>query len=33
VCGDAWGAPSAVGTAWNSGDALGRAIAESLVRG
>jgi renalase len=27
VCGDAWGAPSSVGTAWASGDALGRALA------
>jgi predicted NAD/FAD-dependent oxidoreductase len=27
VCGDAWGPRSSVGTAWASGDALGRAIA------
>ncbi len=27
VCGDGWGATSAVGTAWASGDALGRALA------
>lgn len=27
VCGDAWGQRSSVGTAWISGDALGRAIA------
>ena len=27
VCGDAWGERSSVGTAWASGDALGRAIA------
>jgi renalase len=26
VCGDAWGGPTAVRTAWSSGDALGRAI-------
>lgn len=31
ICGDAWGAPSSVGTAWASGDALGREIAESLA--
>ena len=30
VCGDAWGASSSVGTAWTSGDALGRAIAAQL---
>ena len=30
VCGDAWGASSSVGTAWTSGDALGRAIARAL---
>jgi renalase len=29
VCGDGWGATSSVGAAWNSGDALGRAIAQS----
>lgn len=28
ICGDAWGERSSVGTAWASGDALGRAIAE-----
>ena len=27
VCGDAWGERSSVGTAWASGDALGRAVA------
>lgn len=31
VCGDAWGERSSVGTAWSSGDALGRAIAASLA--
>jgi predicted NAD/FAD-dependent oxidoreductase len=30
VCGDAWGANSSVGTAWSSGDALGRALAAAL---
>ena len=30
VCGDGWGATSSVGTAWASGDALGRAIAARL---
>jgi predicted NAD/FAD-dependent oxidoreductase len=30
VCGDGWGATSSVGTAWASGDALGRAIADQL---
>jgi renalase len=30
VCGDAWGASSSVGTAWTSGDALGRALAARL---
>ena len=30
VCGDAWGASSSVGTAWTSGDALGRALAAQL---
>ncbi|CAD6009343.1 NAD(P)/FAD-dependent oxidoreductase [Agreia sp. COWG] len=29
VCGDAWGERSSVSTAWASGDALGRAIAQS----
>jgi len=31
VCGDAWGERSSVGTAWSSGDALGRAIAASFA--
>ena len=30
LCGDAWGAASRVETAWASGDALGRAIAERI---
>ena len=30
VCGDAWGTSSSVGTAWTSGDALGRALAVRL---
>lgn len=30
VCGDAWGTSSSVGTAWTSGDALGRALAAQL---
>jgi len=30
LCGDAWGKRSSVGTAWASGDALGRAIAADL---
>lgn len=32
VCGDAWGERSSVGTAWASGDALGRAIAADGFR-
>lgn len=31
LCGDAWGERSSVGTAWASGDALGRTIAASLA--
>lgn len=31
VCGDGWGAISAVGTAWTSGDALGRALGRALA--
>ena len=31
VCGDAWGEKSSVGTAWTSGDELGRAIAAELL--
>lgn len=30
VCGDGWGGTSSVGTAWASGDALGRTLAERL---
>jgi renalase len=30
VCGDGWGGTSSVGTAWTSGDALARALAERL---
>lgn len=32
VCGDAWGERSSVGTAWASGDALGRAIGAEFTR-
>jgi renalase len=31
VCGDAWGGKSSVAAAWQSGDALGRAIAAALA--
>jgi len=31
VCGDGWGGKSSVGTAWASGDALGRALAGDLA--